>query len=286
VKTLLSILEERKSLLETKIDGSQSLVQVEGLLDDELDAIWAEYLSAGHLTIPQERLAHFFRDTVQMSVSVWADAIKPAKTDSQSPPPPPPVEETSGPSASSGFSFLRRLLQTLLGHDDETGRRVPPAQAGRAGSAPDNGAQGAPHREAQQGVGLKIDARNFVHKLEGVLGTVDDAIGKQEEATDSEPAQIESFPEVLDFFQEMMCEIMSDNAQLTLRRAKELPRILRNLGIQTEVYRPDDSRGFEKFDFEPSLDPSLSEHITQMPAFIKGGRIIRRGRVIEPVEPA
>jgi hypothetical protein len=49
------------------------------------------------------------------------------------------------------------------------------------------------------------------------------------------------------------------------------------------MYRPNEQPSYrEYFDFEPSIDPSTKDYVTITPALLKGERLLRRGRVIEP----
>ncbi|MCU0534872.1 MAG: hypothetical protein MUD14_13355, partial [Hydrococcus sp. Prado102] len=51
----------------------------------------------------------------------------------------------------------------------------------------------------------------------------------------------------------------------------------------TQIYQSQDPHSArEYFDFEPSIDPSTQDYVTITPALLKGDRLLRRGRVIEP----
>jgi hypothetical protein len=74
-----------------------------------------------------------------------------------------------------------------------------------------------------------------------------------------------------------------EKPQMALELTKLLPQILMGQGIQAQIYRPDEERSYrEYFDFEPSIDPAAKEYVTITPALVKGDRLLRRGRVIEP----
>ena len=54
-------------------------------------------------------------------------------------------------------------------------------------------------------------------------------------------------------------------------------------GIRPQIYQPDEQQSYrEYFDFEPSIDPAANDYVTITPALLKGDRLLRRGRVIEP----
>jgi hypothetical protein len=70
---------------------------------------------------------------------------------------------------------------------------------------------------------------------------------------------------------------------MAIELTKLLPQILMEQGIQVQIYRPDAEPSYrEYFDFEPSIDRSAKDYLTITPALLKGDRLIRRGRVIEP----
>jgi hypothetical protein len=74
-----------------------------------------------------------------------------------------------------------------------------------------------------------------------------------------------------------------ENPLMAIELTKLLPQILMEQGIRSQIYRPDDVHsGREYFDFEPSIDRSAKDYVTITPALLKGDRLLRRGRVIEP----
>lgn len=97
---------------------------------------------------------------------------------------------------------------------------------------------------------------------------------------------IEDHPELLEFLQNLIGEMQSFDAQsspIMRSRIKEATSLLRRYGIQIQVYQDDISDlSAELFDFETSIDSELKTSFTLKPAFIKGGRLLLRGQVIEP----
>jgi len=70
---------------------------------------------------------------------------------------------------------------------------------------------------------------------------------------------------------------------MTIALTKLLPQILMEQGILAQIYRPNNADSDrEYFDFEPSIDPDNKDYVTITPALLKGDRLLRRGRVIEP----
>jgi hypothetical protein len=74
-----------------------------------------------------------------------------------------------------------------------------------------------------------------------------------------------------------------EKPQMALELTKLLPQIFMEQGIRVQIYRPEDAQNYrEYFDFEPSIDRSAKDYVTITPALLKGDRLLRRGRVIEP----
>ena len=102
---------------------------------------------------------------------------------------------------------------------------------------------------------------------------------------------VETTPEFLEVIQNLLAESIRDDAQLTLKRSKELPAALEGLGIQVACYQPAETAGADTdamkwFDAEPSLDPTATECRTLKPALVRDGRPLLRGRVVMPVPGA
>ncbi|MBE9107770.1 hypothetical protein IQ229_23415, partial [Nostoc cf. edaphicum LEGE 07299] len=128
---------------------------------------------------------------------------------------------------------------------------------------------------------LRVDSKVFLNHLGDALNTIDLAVARLEESNKHEgDLAIEELPELLNFLQRLMGASKLDKPQMAYELAKLLPQILMSQGINAQIYRSNSDR--EYFDFEPSIDPDTKEHVTLTPALLKGDRLIRRGRVIEP----
>jgi hypothetical protein len=131
---------------------------------------------------------------------------------------------------------------------------------------------------------LQVDSKVFLDHLGDALNTIDLAVARVEESNKHEgDLVIEELPELLNFLQRLMGASKLDKPQMAHELAKLLPQILMSQGINTQIYRPNDPDSDRNyFDFEPSIDPDTKAHVTLTPALLKGDRLIRRGRVIEP----
>ena len=141
--------------------------------------------------------------------------------------------------------------------------------------------------ETEQAV-THVDKEELLVYLEQTLDVIDQTVaeyGRLSEPVIQEP-KLEDHPEVLEFLQNFIGETEKFETQLPeifRLRQQELSSILRKYGISHQAYQDKASdEVYELFDFEPSIDTNLQNHVMVKPAFLKGDRILLRGRVIEP----
>jgi hypothetical protein len=141
--------------------------------------------------------------------------------------------------------------------------------------------------ETEQAV-THVDKEELLVYLEQTLDVIDQTVaeyGRLSEPVIQEP-QLEDHPEVLEFLQEFIGETEKFESQLpevfNLRK-RQLFSILRKYGIRHQAYKDTASEKVKGlFDFEPSLDPNLQNHVMEKPALLKNDRLLLRGNVIEP----
>ena len=130
---------------------------------------------------------------------------------------------------------------------------------------------------------VQVDSKVLLDNLADALNTIDLAITSAEEAKRPlSSSGIEELPELLNFLQRLMGASFLEKPVMTFELAKLLPQIFMEQGIQAQIYRSEDEHSREYFDFEPSIDRSAKDYVTVTPALLKGDRLLRRGRVIEP----
>jgi hypothetical protein len=131
---------------------------------------------------------------------------------------------------------------------------------------------------------VQVDSQVLLDTLADALNTIDLAVARTQEAQQPlDSSGIEEFPELLNLLQRLMGASFLEKPQMALELTKLLPQILMEQGIRAQIYRPDDAQSDrEYFDFEPSIDPAARDYVTITPALLKGDRLLRRGRVIEP----
>jgi hypothetical protein len=131
---------------------------------------------------------------------------------------------------------------------------------------------------------VQIDSKVLLDNLGDALNTIDLAVASTEQVKKPLDASgIEELPELLNLIQRLMGASFLGKPQMALELTKLLPQLLMEQGIRAQIYRPDDEHcGHQHFDFEPNIDRSAKDYLTIAPALVKGDRLLRRGRVIEP----
>jgi hypothetical protein len=131
---------------------------------------------------------------------------------------------------------------------------------------------------------VQIDSQVLLDNLADALNTIDLAVASTEQVKKPLDATgIEELPELLNVVQRLMGASFLEKPQMAIELTKLLPQILMEQGIRVQLYRPDEEQSHrECFDFEPNIDRSSKDYVTIAPALLKGDRLLRRGRVIEP----
>ncbi|HBB34045.1 MAG TPA: hypothetical protein DDZ80_29620 [Cyanobacteria bacterium UBA8803] len=295
MKTLLTLFSKGRSELQTEIDKATSLDQVVKLVQNRLDHLEKNYI--GELSVTQVRLASFFLDTLRQSIATLT-----ATNEAQLSPPQPQQSVNQAtrffPNRlilkilqgliclgifGSLFSLTRTapgawmaILLTLLLAGLEIVLQLDKSDRENIAAAPQSVATPQP-------IG-RVDSQALLDNLADALNTIDLAVASAAKTHKPLDASgLEELPEVLNLLQRLMGASVLEKPQMALEIAKLLPQILMEQGIRAQIYQPDDTNSDrEYFDFEPSIDHSSTEYITITPALLKGDRLLRRGRVIEP----
>ncbi|WP_013325373.1 hypothetical protein [Gloeothece verrucosa] len=294
MKTLLALFNEQRSQLQNEIDKASSVERVITSLQNRLDNLERNY--TGQLTITQVRLASFFIDSLRQSIATLA-ATKLSQSS---------LDESQGrinlnPKLSSNQLILKVLqvlicigiLGSLLSLN-----RIPPGawmailltfvlvgleivfQLDKNHSSSNSGSDQV--LELPQPI-LQVNSQILLDHLADALATIDQAVSSVEGNKRDDELGLEELPELLNFLQRLMGASFLEHRQMALELAKLLPQILRQQGIYAQIYRPNDPQSDRSnFDFEPSIDQESKDYVTLSPALLKGERLLRRGRVIEP----
>ncbi len=290
MKTLLTLFSKERSELQTAIDKTTSPEQVVRLVQSRLDNLQRSYI--GELSVAQVRLASFFLDAVRQSIATLAgvNEVKASEL------------ESAGISKQvrqfSSKSIVLKVLQGVicLGILDSLFSLAPSAPIAwmdillisllvglevisQLDKNTDKNSDGA------HPVVVQVDSQVLLDKLAEALNTIDLAVTIKEESPKSlESSGIEELPELLNILQRLVGASLLEKPQMALELTKLLPQVLMEQGIHSQTYQPDDVQSNrEYFDFEPSINPKAKDYITITPALLKGDRLLRRGRVIEPV---
>ncbi|MEH1931865.1 hypothetical protein [Nostoc sp.] len=294
MKTITSLFSEERKQLQTDIDNTTNIEQIVKLVQNRLDDLERIYIEK--LNLGQVRLASFFLDTLRQSIATLAatNYLQVAPTEQR---------QINNP-ATNFFAnrLILKLLQGLiyigiLGSLFSLTKTTPGAWMAILLASillglevvlqlDLNNQQNSLYEkllELPQPI-LRVDSKVFLDHLGDALNTIDLAVARVEESNKYEDdLAIEELPELLNFLQRLMGASKLDKPQMAYELAKLLPQILMSQGINAQIYRANDphsDRGY--FDFEPSIDPDTKDHVTLTPALLKGDRLIRRGRVIEP----
>lgn len=292
MKTITSLFSKERNQLQIDIDNTIGIEQIVKLVQNRLDNLERIYIEK--LNLAQVRLASFFLDTLRQSIATLAAAnyLQVAPTEQRQ------ITNTGTKLFSSRFilKLLKGLIYIgILGSLFSLTKTTPGAwmailltslligleivlQLELNNQQNDSISEGV--LELPQPI-LRVDSKVFLDHLGDALNTIDLAVARLEESNKHEgDLAIEELPELLNFLQRLMGASKLDKPQMAYELAKLLPQILMSQGINAQIYRSNSDR--EYFDFEPSIDPDTKEHVTLTPALLKGDRLIRRGRVIEP----
>ncbi|HYX13788.1 MAG TPA: hypothetical protein VE944_05340 [Nostoc sp.] len=294
MKTISSLFSEERNQLQTDIDNTTDIEEIVKLVQNRLDNLERIYIEK--LNLAQVRLASFFLDTLRQSIAAIAAANYSQIA---------PTEQRQFTNPSTKFFSSRLILKLLkgliyigiLGSLFSLTKTTPGAWMAILLTSILLGVEVVLQLELKSKQNsmssellelpkpmLRVDSKVFLDHLGDALNTIDLAVARVEEWNKHESdLAIEELPELLNFLQRLMGASKLDKPQMAYELAKLLPQILMSQGINAQIYRPNDphsDRGY--FDFEPSIDPDTKDHVTLTPALLKGDRLIRRGRVIEP----
>ncbi|MBD2439715.1 hypothetical protein [Nostoc sp. FACHB-110] len=291
MKTISALFSEERQQLQTEIDHSISVEQVVKLVQSRLDNLERAYISELNLT--QVRLAAFILDMLRQSIATLAAANQSSVTSQQQ----KPISDLD----LAKFSPNRLILKSLkaLIYVGILGSLFSLTKINASAWMAilltslligleivlqlDKNHPATELLELPQPV-LRVDSKILLDNLADALHTIDLAVARFAEGNQAEDDRtIEELPELLNFLQRLMGASYLDQPQMAIALAKMLPQILMSQGIQAQIYQPQAAlSGREYFDFEPSIDPDTQDYVTITPALIKGDRLLRRGRVIEP----
>jgi hypothetical protein len=295
MKKLFTLFSEERNQLQTDIDEATSVEEVVKLVQNRIDHLERIYIS--ELNVAQVRLASFFLDALRQSIATLA---APQVSQITLPEAKPITNQITNLSANR---LIMKLLKALLYigilswlfYLTET---TPGAWMAILLASvliglevvlqldknnQENNSNLTELRELPQPT-LKFDSKILLDNLGDALNTIDLAVARVEQGNKPvDDRAIEELPELLNFLQRLIGASFLDKPQMMLELAKILPQILMEQGIRTQIYQPNNPQSDRAFfDFEPSIDPDTKDYVTITPALLKGDRLLRRGRVIEP----
>lgn len=295
MKKITTLFSEERNQLQIDIENTSSIEQVVKLVQSRLDNLERVYISELNLT--QVRLASFFLDMLRQSIGTLAAANLAQIT---------PTEQKQITNPVPNFSPNRVILKLLkallyvgiLGWLFYLTKTTPGAWMAMLLASvllglevvlqldKNNQQDNATSQELlklPQSV-LRVDSKVLLDNLADALHTIDQAVARFEAGSKQEDdLGVEELPELLGFLQKLMGASFLDKPQMAIALAQLLPQILMEQGIRAQIYRANDPQSDRNyFDFEPSIDPDTKDYVNLTPALLKGDRLLRRGRVIEP----
>ncbi len=295
--TLLTLFSKQRQELQGAIDKTTNPEQVVMLVQNQLNTLESSYI--GGLSVSQVRLAAFFLDALRQSVATLA-AANPTNPMRVTPP-----ESESEAKPGRRLSPKRLILKVLQGllcigildslfnlSSDAPGvwldillmaLLVGLEIVSQLDKSSLENPTDTPESTASV-LTLRIDSQVLLDNIAEALNTIDLAVAQAQDGKKTVEANaIEEQPELLNLLQRLIGASFLEKPQMALELTKLIPQILVEQGIEAKLYQPDDVKSHrEYFDFEPSINPNAKEYITIAPALVKGDRLLRRGRVIEP----
>ncbi|MEC4895323.1 MAG: hypothetical protein SAL07_10275 [Oscillatoria sp. PMC 1051.18] len=281
MKTLLTLFSQERSELKLQIEQTTSPEQVVQLVQNRLDNLEKNYI--GELNIAQVRLAGFFLDALRQSVATLA-AAKEKKREL----------ESNQKRQYSPKKIALKVVQGLICLailDSLLSRTAAAAWMGvllvsllvglEVLFQFDRNNQNDASTKLLEPSPVQIDSQLLLDNLADALQTIDLAVTRVENTQQHLDSNgIEQLPELLNLLQRLVGASLLEKPQMALQLTKLIPQVLIEQGISVQMYQQNSDRLF--FDFEPSIDPTTQDYITIAPALLKGDRLLRRGRVIEP----
>lgn len=296
MQTLFTLFSKERGELETEIDKATSMKQVVQLVQTKIDNLEKSYI--GELSVSQVRLVKFFLDTLRQSIGTLSTADEATLIQQN-------IEQIiDRTKKSSPNKLLLKVLQIPIGVgiftslfsliDDTPGVWMPillvTVLAGLEVALQLDKSGKQDNVELSQSLAalqpsIQVDSKFFLDNLADILSTIDRAVAQV--SVTNQPVGtggIQEMPEMLDFLQKLWGASFLGNPYMALEISKMVPQILMDQGIYVQNYKPNDPQSpREYFDFEPSIDRNSKEYVTLTPALLKGDRLLRRGRVIEPI---
>ena len=138
-----------------------------------------------------------------------------------------------------------------------------------------------PEEKSNIEIKLKIThIHAFLNCIADALSYVDKALN--EPTADKNDGFLEKDTQTLKLFQDLFEAKAFHDGEWALKKIPHIQAILWEQGIIAKDFDPMDAADILSFDVEPGADSSISRHVTIRPAFIKGKRVLLRGRVAEP----
>lgn len=292
MRTLLTLFGKERSELQTEINQATSIKQVIKLVQNRIDSLEKSYV--GELSVTQVRQVNFFLETLRQSLSALTAANETSELE--------PEQSVTWAAQSTPNNFILKLLQaiicigilvSLFSLTKTNLEAWMPILLMSVLIGLEAALYFNKSNQSTSSVGVaepesvvQVDSKILLDNLASALNTIDIAVAQVEEVNLPHSSNgLEDLTEILDILQRLMGASSLENPLMALELAKIIPQILMKQGIRVQSYQSSDKEHLrEYFEFEPSIDPTAKDYVTLTPALLKGEKLLRRGRVIEPVD--
>ncbi|GEM_PF-2044188 len=126
------------------------------------------------------------------------------------------------------------------------------------------------------------ESQKFLNHIADALSFADKLLATDVSAKSG--AGIENDSQILTLFQDLHEAMYFQDGDWALKKISAIRAILRENGITVKEFDSGDATGQRYFDLEPGADSSIRQPFTIRPAFIKGNRVLLRGKAAGPAD--
>lgn len=302
MQALADLYQKHRGTLQAQLTAAKTLQNAVDLVRDTLRAMQSAYDSAS-LTRQQQRMIWSMFDLLDLSLKSVGQAVDVPITT-------PLTQDTA--TDDGGFSNTpsdnqsdqpRDVLESVTEGFDKfvhlAGRsaRLALAQgekALRVLSSTSPSQSGENSASSYENLQTELPSQQF--SSVALINWLDNALPLADQLLTSSmrPATIESPPpvtepelhsDVIEWLQQFVGNVHEQDAKAIFKSARRLDQVLEEYGLQFLSYEQDHTAAtglniHQLYDFDPGTDPALNEPLTLLPACVKAGRVVLRGRVM------
>jgi hypothetical protein len=302
MKSLEEYFRNNKGKLISKLQCTKDASEAISIIQEEIDNIEDKSgIYIGSLSYPQSQVAYlmlkFLRNSLKIPISIYTNnnpEISPKECERRSTS--SKEYETDRAEGDMRRSKIGQIMNDISSTSSAVSDAVTEAVYETFGGRyQEKNIKKVPIRdkysEITKNLNYYINIDRTVSAIESTFCIIDDAVIQYGKTSNNEKKEkiefdIEDQCRLLEFLQNILSLDKSNNDQLSNNIGvyiKELHSLLKIYDIRVIYYQPEQiGTDRDLFEFEPSINDEISEFITLMPALIRDGKVLLRGRVIEP----